>query len=107
MAELHYELAVMLVNTLADRAPERNFVVIVDHGIARQDPPAHRDWRVRGDDAADTPLCELLLPIKTRVSAMPIVVIEHAGEIRSEQAILYFELAKFQGREDQRGVVFM
>src|ERR1700734_2881131 len=41
MAELHEKPAVMAVHRFTYRSPERNFVVAVDHGVVRKNPPPH------------------------------------------------------------------
>src|SRR5438105_2126738 len=69
MAELHDEPAVIVMDALADLAPERNLVVMVDHGVAGQDAPAHRDRGVGGYDGADAAPGELLLPVQPCIAA--------------------------------------
>src|SRR5689334_21104544 len=43
MTELHAVPAVISMNELADFAPERDFVIIIDHCVPGQNSPPHRD----------------------------------------------------------------
>ena len=88
MAELHDELAVVLVDALADLTPERDLVVVVDHRVVRQDAAAHVHRHERRDDRADAAARELLFPVDAGLVAGAVVVVEAAGDARSEDAVL-------------------
>ncbi len=72
------------VDTAADFPPEGDLIVVVDHRVTHEDAAAHRDRRKGGNDAADPAARELLLPVQSGIPAVTIIVVELAGNIRSE-----------------------
>ncbi len=69
VAELHDELAAVLMDALADLTPELDLVIVVDHGVVHHDPSPDADRGIRRDDAANSPSGELLFPIDSRVAS--------------------------------------
>jgi hypothetical protein len=101
VAELHDELAVVLVDLLADFAPEGDPVVVVDHRVVRQDAAAAMNGYERRDDGADAPAGELLFPVDARLVARAVVVVPAAGDARPEQAVLDGQVPELERLEDR------
>lgn len=94
VTQLQDELAIVPVHRVADRPPERNLVVAVDHGVIRKYPApnVHRD---KGrNNRADTSACKRFFPIDTCLRARSVVVIESAGNVGSEQPVFDGQVPK-------------
>ena len=101
VAQLQDELAVVLVDRLADRAPERNLVVVVDHRVVGHDAAAQVHRHERRDDGAHAALGELRLPVDARLVPRAVVVVEAAGDVRPEQPVLDREVPELQRLKDR------
>src|SRR4029078_6428533 len=100
VAQLHDVLTVVFLNLLADRAPERDLVVVVDHGVIRQDAAFEVDWNKRGDNRADAAPREFFSPVDAGLPARPVVVIESTRNAGPKQPVLDGEIPEFQRLED-------
>src|SRR5262245_52119104 len=101
MTELQDELAVVLVDRFADRAPEGNVAVVVDHRVVRHDAPAQVHGYERRDDGTDASLGELRLPVDPGLIARPVVVVESSRDVRPEDTVLDRQVAKAQRLEER------
>ena len=101
MAELQDEPAVVLVHRLADRAPERDVPIVVDHRVVRHDPPAQLHRHERRDDRADTAFRELHFPVDARLVAGSVVIVETPRDVRSKEAVLDGEVLELEGLKDR------
>src|SRR5215471_8393737 len=96
MAELHDELAVVLVDFLAHRAPEGDLVVVVDHRVVGQNPSGDMDGDERGDNRPTAAAGELLLPVDARLRPRAIVIIPTARDAGAEQTIFHGQVTKYE-----------
>ena len=88
VTELHDELAVVLVDRRANRAPERDALVAVDRRVVRNDAPARMHRHERRDDRADAASGELQFPVDARLVAGAVVVVEAPGDVGAEHPVL-------------------
>ena len=103
MAQLHEQLAAVLVHPLARGPPERDFVVVVDRGVVDQDAATDVDRGIRRDDRSRPPLGEFLLPVDPHVGPGTVVVVPPARDVGPEDPILDLETAgKPERFEDDR-----
>lgn len=63
VTELHDEFAVILMDALAHRSPERDLIVVVDHRVVRQYAAADMNGNKRRNDRSDSSASEFCLPI--------------------------------------------
>src|SRR4029453_4282161 len=96
MTELQDQLAVVLMHRVANRPPERNLVVVVDGGVAGNDPPSNAHRHERGDDCADASARELHLPIDAGLIARTVIVVEPTGYARPEDPVLDGQVTALQ-----------
>ena len=88
MTELQDVLAVVLVDGPPDRPPERNPRVVVDHRVVRDDAATQVHRHERRNDGAHAAFGELHFPVDARLVARAVVVVESAGDVRPEDAVL-------------------
>ena len=81
VAELHDVLAVILVHFLAEAAPERNLVVVINDGVVGKYASANCDGNMRRDDRSDAAASKLFFPVNAGLRADAIVVVEPAGNV--------------------------
>ena len=98
--ELDDVLAVVLVDSLSEFTPERDLVVGVQVCIAGDDVPAFMDRGVRRDDRPDSAPRELQVPVNPCLRARAVVVVEAAGDARTEDAVLDREVRNVERLED-------
>ena len=101
VAELQDELAVERVDGVADRTPERDVPVVIDHRVVRHDAAAQLHGDERRDDRADAAARELRLPVDAGLGAGAVVLVESAGDVRPEDAVLDREVAERERLEDR------
>jgi hypothetical protein len=101
--ELEDVSTAVLVDALAELAPERDPLVAVDRGVTRDDQAAPVDAAPRRDDRADAAAREAQLPVDPRLRPGAVVAVEPAGDARPEDPVLDRQVAKPQGREDRVG----
>jgi hypothetical protein len=76
------------MNALADRPPERDLVVMVDHRVVRQDTAAYVDGHKGSYDRTDSATRKLRFPIYSRLITVSVVIIEAPGDARPKQPVL-------------------
>jgi hypothetical protein len=103
VGELDDVRATVLVNALAELAPERDPLVAVDRRIARDDSPAHVDRDERGDDRSHPGSGEAGLEVDPRTRSPTVVVVEAAGDARTEDAVAGREIPEGQRLEQPVG----
>ena len=99
--ELHDEPAVVLVDGVAERAPERDALVAIDRGVVGDDAAADRHRDERRDDRAHAAARELGLPVDARLVAGAVVVVEPARHVRAEDPVLHRQVAERERLEDR------
>jgi hypothetical protein len=102
VAQLQDELAVVAMHRFADRPPERDAAVVVDHRVVRHDTAAQVHRHERGDDGADAALGELRLPVDARLVAGAVVVVEAARHVGAEDAVLDRQIPEVERFENRR-----
>ena len=99
MAELHDELAIVLVNAFPHFAPERDFVVGIHHGVVWQDPSASM-YRYKGrNDGPHAAFGKSCLPINAGLASGAVVVVKSAGYVRPDEPVLDGQITKGQSFE--------
>ena len=93
--------AVEAVHRLAELCPQRDEVVAVDGRVAGDDPAFHQHRHIGGDDRADAALGELALPVDARLGERAVLVVEAAGDVGAEDAVLDREVAEPELLEDR------
>ena len=101
VAQLHDELAVVLVHGLPHGAPERDVAVVVDHRVVGHDAAAQVHGHERRDDRAHAALGELAFPVDARLVARPVVVVEAPGDVRPEHPVLDRQVLERERLEDR------
>src|SRR5438105_1297438 len=101
MAQLENVLAVVLVDGPADRSPERDVPIVIDHRVVRHDPPAQLYGYERRHDRPDASFGELRFPVDARLIARAVVVVEPSRHVRSEHTVLDGEIPELQWLEDR------
>ena len=100
VAELHDVFAVEPVHGRTQPLPQRNEIVAMDGGIAGDDASLHQHRHVGGDDRADAAGGEFALPVDAGLRERAVLVVELAGNVRPEDAVLDRQIAEPQRRED-------
>ena len=101
--ELQDVLAVVLVDALAELAPERDRPVVVDRRVVGDDEPALVDPAPGGDDRADATAGELELPVDAGPRPGSLVVVETPRDARAQDAVLDPEVPERERLERECG----
>ncbi len=93
--------AVEAVHRFAELRPQRDEVVAVDGRVAGDDAAFHQHRHVGRDDRADAALGELAFPVDARLGERAVLVVEAAGDVRAEDAVLDRQVAEPELLEDR------
>src|SRR5262249_34090826 len=99
--ELDYVFAVVVVHAAHELAPERDAIVAVDQRVARHEPAARVDGRVRGDDRADAAAGELEIPVDPDRRAGAGVVVPPARDAGPQDAVFDRQVPEPKRLEDR------
>jgi hypothetical protein len=95
VAKLDQEFAVVPVDRFAHLAPERDLIVVVHHGVVRQDAAADMDGAKGRNDGAHAATRKAFLPVDSRLAPRPVVIVPPAGYVRSKKTVLHREISEF------------
>ena len=94
MAELHDELAIEIVDALANFFPKGNLVVGIHHGVVWQDTAAAMHGHEGRDDGSYAAAGETCFPIDPGLVSGTVVVIEAPRHVGAYEPVLQGQIAK-------------